>query len=146
MARNDATPSRRMHDLRNGESKPPPPARVPRTARLLALAHKFQGMLDRGEVESMADLARLGRVSRARITQIMDLLLLAPEIQEELLFGVGDKPVGVLLLIVQRPTWLDQRAAWCSSGSPTRTMPRAAAHRSESPLRDVLPIPPRRSP
>jgi hypothetical protein len=35
-------------------------------------------MLDRGEVESMADLARLGRVSRARITQIMDLLMLAP--------------------------------------------------------------------
>jgi hypothetical protein len=32
--------------------------KVPRIARLLALAHKFQGMLDRGEVASMADLAR----------------------------------------------------------------------------------------
>ena len=48
----------------------PMPEKVPRVARLLALAHKFQGMLDRGEVESMAELARLGRVSRARMTQI----------------------------------------------------------------------------
>jgi hypothetical protein len=62
----------------------PVPVKVPRIARLLALAHKFQKMLDSGEVESMAELARLGRVSRARITQIMDLLMLAPEIQEEI--------------------------------------------------------------
>ena len=59
---------------------------MPRVARLLALAHKFQGMLDRGEVASMAELARLGCVTPARITQIMDLLLLAPDIQEEILF------------------------------------------------------------
>ena len=65
----------------------PAPENVPRIAQLLALAHRFQGMLDRGEVESMAELARLGRVSRARITQIMDLLMLAPEIQEEVLVG-----------------------------------------------------------
>ena len=37
----------------------------------------------------LAELVRVGRVSRARITQIMDLLLLAPEIQEEVL-GTGD--------------------------------------------------------
>jgi hypothetical protein len=36
-------------------------------------------MLDSVEVKSMAELARLGRVSRARITQIMDLLMLAPD-------------------------------------------------------------------
>ena len=35
----------------------------------------------------MAELARLVRVSRARITQILDLLLLAPEIQEDVLFA-----------------------------------------------------------
>ena len=62
-----------------------PTGRVPRIARLLALAHRFQGMLDRGEVASMADIARLGRVSRARVTQIMDLSP-GPDIQEELLF------------------------------------------------------------
>ena len=67
--------------------KAQPAEKVPRVARLLALAHKFQAMLDRGEVESMAELARLGRVSRARVTQVMDLLMLAPEIQEEVLAG-----------------------------------------------------------
>jgi hypothetical protein len=44
--------------------KAQPAENAPRVARLLALAHKFQRMLDRGEVASMAELARLGRVSR----------------------------------------------------------------------------------
>ena len=55
--------------------------RIPRIARLMALAIKFQDMVDRGEVRDYADLARLGYVSRARLTQIMNLLLLAPDIQ-----------------------------------------------------------------
>src|SRR5436190_10095545 len=63
-------------------SAPTAQEKVPRVARLLALAHKFQNMLDSGEVTSLAELARLGRVSRARITQVMDLLMLAPEIQD----------------------------------------------------------------
>jgi hypothetical protein len=59
----------------------------------MALAIKFQDMVDRGELRDYADLARLGYVTRARITQIMNLLNLAPDIQEEILFlprnGVG---------------------------------------------------------
>jgi hypothetical protein len=51
----------------------------------MALAIKFQDMVDRGEVRDYADLARLGYVSRARLTQIMNLLHLAPDIQEALL-------------------------------------------------------------
>ncbi len=43
-------------------------------------------MLDEKKVRSMAELARLGSVSRARITQIMNLNNLSPEIQEKLLF------------------------------------------------------------
>jgi len=72
---------------------PPQPGReakpqgtIPRVARLLALAHHLQDMLDRGEVKSMAEIARLGHVTRARVTQIMNLLLLAPDIQEAILF------------------------------------------------------------
>ena len=61
--------------------------RIPRIARLMALAIKFQDMVDRGEVRDYADLARLGYVSRARITQIMNLLNLAPDIQEHILTG-----------------------------------------------------------
>jgi hypothetical protein len=43
-------------------------------------------MIDRGEIRDRAELARLGHVSRARVTQIMNLLHLAPQIQEEILF------------------------------------------------------------
>ena len=66
--------------------KVPDPPRIPRITRLMALAIKFQDMVDRGEVRDYADLARLGYVSRARITQIMNLLNLAPNIQEQILF------------------------------------------------------------
>lgn len=65
------------------ESGPPqaralPKGRVPRITRLMALAIKFDGYLRDGLVHDYAELARLGHVSRARITQIMDLTLLAP--------------------------------------------------------------------
>lgn len=67
----------------------PVPERIPRVARLLALAIHFDGLIRRGVAQDYADLARLGGVTRARITQIMNLLNLAPAIQEELLFLPG---------------------------------------------------------
>ena len=80
----------RRHESRNGGqpesvSGAGSRSRVPRITRLMALAIKFQDMVDRGEVRDYADLARLGYVTRARITQIMNLLMLAPDIQEQLL-------------------------------------------------------------
>lgn len=60
--------------------------RLPRVTRLMALAIKFDGMIRDGVVRDFADLAQLGLVTRARLTQIMNLLLLAPDIQEQLLF------------------------------------------------------------
>src|SRR5713101_4780401 len=63
----------------------PDPARIPRIARLMALSIKFQNMIDCGEVSDYADLARLGYVSRARITQIMNLLNLAPQLQDNMM-------------------------------------------------------------
>lgn len=93
-------------------AKVPAQEKVPRVARLLALAHRFQGMLDRGEVRSMAELARLGRVSRARITQIMDLLLLAPEIQEEVLLGTVEVGLRELSAVGRWGVWSEQRDAW----------------------------------
>lgn len=51
----------------------------------MALAIRFEELLTSGTVKDYADLARLGGVSRARITQIMNLRLLAPDIQESLL-------------------------------------------------------------
>src|SRR5262249_59849357 len=64
-------------------------ARVPRIARLMALALRFEELIRSGEVADYAELARLGRVSRARLTQVMNLLVLSPRLQEELLFLAG---------------------------------------------------------
>ena len=60
-------------------------APVPRISRLMALAIQLETSIAREDFD-YGELARLGRVSRTRITQIMNLLLLAPDIQERLLF------------------------------------------------------------
>ena len=74
-----------------GTPKPAEPkkinGRIPRISRYMALAIHFEDLIRRGIVTDYAELARLGHDTRARITQIMNLRLLAPEIQEELLFS-----------------------------------------------------------
>ena len=94
------------------------PGRVPRVARLMALALRFDGLIRAGEVKDHAELARLGHVTRARISQIMSLLLLAPDIQEELLFlpavQRGRAPILLCHLwpIAANPDWTSQRRKW----------------------------------
>lgn len=66
--------------------RPEPLGQVPRVARLLALAHHFKRLLAEGIVRTQGELAALAGVTRPRVTQILNLLLLAPNIQEELLF------------------------------------------------------------
>jgi len=74
-------------ELREGEATPSPPAgRVPRVSRLMALAIRLDQLICDGVVADQAELARLGHVTRARLTQIMNLLCLAPDLQEHLLF------------------------------------------------------------
>jgi hypothetical protein len=58
---------------------------VPRISRLLALALRMEQMMEEGRVKTYSELAQLGQVSTARITQIMNLLHLAPDIQEQIL-------------------------------------------------------------
>lgn len=77
---------RKIKDAPSGKTRDVEPGNVPRISRLMALAMKFDGLVSRGEVRDYADLARLGYVTRARITQIMNLLNLAPDIQGEILF------------------------------------------------------------
>ncbi len=70
-----------------GEAPPDAPTgRVPRVSRLMALAIRLDQLIRDGVVADQAELARLGHVSRARLTQVMTLLCLAPDIQEEMLF------------------------------------------------------------
>ena len=76
---------RRGRAAKAGPAAIPALPRIPRITRLMALAIKFDEMIRSGEVHDYADLARLGYVTRARMTQIMNLLLLAPDIQAQIL-------------------------------------------------------------
>lgn len=104
---------------------PPPPGRIPRISRLMALAIRFEQLIRDGVVKDQADLARLAQITRARVTQIMDLLLLAPEIQEEILFlptveeGKDRITERLLRRINVEPSWLWQMGVWTEvKGSP----------------------------
>ena len=63
----------------------PTPVRLPRITKMMALAIRLDHLIKSGQVTDQAELARVGHVTRARLTQIMDLNLLAPDIQEEIL-------------------------------------------------------------
>jgi hypothetical protein len=101
----------------SGESKPSL-ERIPRISRYMALAIHFEDLIRRGIVTDYADLARLGHVTRARVTQIMNLRLLAPEIQEELLFTEhqASAPDAIQLKTLQvisgNTNWKNQRKHW----------------------------------
>jgi hypothetical protein len=74
-------------ELHSGTAAPPlPPGRVPRVARLMVLALRFDELVRPEQISSYSELASLGHVTRARICQILTLLYLAPDIQEALLF------------------------------------------------------------
>jgi hypothetical protein len=102
---------------------------------VLALGIQFNDMVRRGVARDHADLARLGCVSQERISQIMRLLWLAPDIQQEIL-TLPRKPRGrfhvgevALRRIASRMLWSEQRRIWaalatdqsaCYSGESTR--------------------------
>ena len=96
----------------------PDPGRVPRVARLMALAIRFGGLLRAGAVKDYAALARLGHVSRARISQVMGLLGLAADLQEAVLFlprtlrGRDPIPLWRLQPIAATLDWRKQRRLW----------------------------------
>jgi hypothetical protein len=97
--------------------------RYPRAAQVLALALQFQEMIDRGEVRDYADLARLGCVSRERISQIMMLVWLAPDIQQAVLRLPPSERApfseGALRRIAKIVRWDEQRLEWQRlTGSP----------------------------
>ena len=109
-------PKRRKGGQRSSdaEAKSGDAPQIPRIARLMALAIKFQDMVDRGEVRDYADLARLGYVSRARLTQVMNLVLLAPDIQERLLLSENSGSVRMpsetqIRSVTASAVWDDQR-------------------------------------
>lgn len=91
---------------------------LPRVTRLMALAIRFEQLIRDGEVRDLAEIARLGHVTRARVTQIMNLLHLAPDIQEAILFlprvEQGRDPITErdLRPVAALPDWRKQRGDW----------------------------------
>jgi hypothetical protein len=68
-----------------------PPGRVPRVARLMALALRLDELVRTGKVASYSALATLGHVTRARICQIMSLLHLEPDITRSAAVSSADR-------------------------------------------------------
>jgi len=104
----------------DGVAQPPPVplGRVPRVARLLALALRLEQLVQTGVIANYAELARLGRVSRARVTQILNLRLLAPDLQEAVLFlpptvrGRDAIHLQQLQRVAAELHWQQQRRLW----------------------------------
>lgn len=95
-----------------------PPGRVPRVARLMALAIRFEKLLRDGTVTNQSELAHLAQVTQPRMTQIMNLLHLAPDIQEEILFlpevafGRDRVTERDVRSVVSDASWAKQRQHW----------------------------------
>ncbi len=92
--------------------------RLPRVAEVLALAIGFDDMIRRGLARDHSDLARLGCISKERVSQIMRLVWLAPDIQQEILTlprtSLGRFHLGEVALrqVASKMLWGEQREAW----------------------------------
>ncbi len=92
--------------------------RVPRVSRLMALAIRIEGLVASGAIADLAEAAAVGHVSRARMTQIANLLLLAPDIQLALLelprVRSGRDPIVEthLRAVAAEVCWRCQRSLW----------------------------------
>src|ERR1700730_387520 len=109
---------------------PSPPG--PRIARLMALALHIEGLVHAGMVSSYAAAAQLGHVSRARVSQILSLLQLAPDLQEQLLFlqrpahARESWPLRHVLTIAADLDWSQQRRRWRKLQRTVRARTRAS--------------------
>jgi hypothetical protein len=92
--------------------------RIPRISRLMALAIHLQNLVDQGVVQDYAEIARLTGLTRARVTQLMNLNLLSPRIQEEILFlpkiykGKDMITERNIRTLVKIPFWQVQMKNW----------------------------------
>lgn len=100
---------------------PPVPAKIPHVSRLMGLAIRCDELIQTGVVKDQAELAELAHVTRSRLSQIMNLLYLAPDIQEEILFfepqDSGIQPINEpkLRKITGEVNWGRQREVWRSA-------------------------------
>jgi len=88
---------------------------IPRMAMLLALAHKWDAHVRRGEIRDYAAIARANGMTKGRVTQICHLRFLAPDIQAAILAANETSTIHSERGL--RPTttltsWADQREAF----------------------------------
>jgi hypothetical protein len=104
---------------RRGKPKPPKEPKTPRVVELLRKALEWQALLESGEVRNQAEIARREGLTRARVTQVMGMLRLAPEIQQHVLSlpDMARRPViteRALRPIAQIEDQADQRLAFAT--------------------------------
>lgn len=101
---------------RSGATDPSTVKRPANVAGFLALAHHIQYLIDTGEIADYAEVARRLHWTRARVSQVMDLLLLAPDIQEKVLCLQAGTHVSerALRAVVSHEDWREQRSIWCA--------------------------------
>ncbi len=107
--------------MNSGESQVqvmPVPGRIPRITRWMALAIQLQLRIEKGELTNQAAIARAGEVTRARLSQLMSLNHLAPDLQELLLFlqrvirGADPIQMRQVISITKVSDWNEQRSLW----------------------------------
>jgi hypothetical protein len=112
-----------LHRIQRGHGKnfvaEPRPAKVPtarpaRVAVMLAVAHKIVAAISTGRLHDQADAAERLGVTRARITQLLYLQQLAPDIQEHVLFleavdGIEPLTERNLRVVMRATAWAQQR-------------------------------------
>ena len=117
--------------------KPAPVRRPAHVARQLALAHHLQRAIDRGVFLDQAALARKLGLTRARVSQLFDLLMLAADLQEQVLAleavdGAEPMAERTLRAVAHAGTWAEQRAAWGKLGMGSLEQPRRHQQRPRS--------------
>lgn len=111
---------RGQRQLREGKTPDQPRGKIPRIARLMALAIHCDELIQNGDLTDQSELARFGQVTTARTTQILSLLALAPDIQEEILYlprttngrdAIKETDVRVIAAVLD---WRKQRRLWAT--------------------------------
>jgi hypothetical protein len=146
------------------EPRPAPKPRPLRVARMLAVAHALSSMLARPDGPTRRAMARALKMTEGRLSQLLDLVLLAPDIQEELLFlevapGRDPIPERALRYVVRALAWREQRrryarlrdTAGCAAGdgappeaaTPSGGRPATAARSRPRGCRIAVARPPR---
>lgn len=81
-------------------------------ARLLALAHHIERLVEAGELKDYAEAARRLGMAKSHMTHVTNLLSLAPDIQEAILGGRLDTTEHALRGVCRQLTWQAQREAY----------------------------------